>query len=104
MMASSRERSLNRYLWLLLAVMNLGDILASRRAFQLGIGELNPLVETINLEYGIFGVTLFKALWIFVLLLLLPFIRGWIQMLFAITCLIYFAVTLLHLLNLPPLL
>jgi hypothetical protein len=98
------DRHLNRYLWLLLVVTNVVDVLASRRAFEFGIEELNPIVDSVLSAYGIWGIALFKALWLGVLLVLLPHIRGWTRMLLAFACLAYFALTVLHIWNLSPLL
>ena len=99
-----RDEHLNVYLWLLLVATNLVDLLASRRAFAIGIDELNPVVDAILVDQGIWGIGLFKAFWLLVLLLLLPRIQGWTQALLAFACLVYFALTLLHLWHLSPLL
>jgi hypothetical protein len=101
---ATRDRHLNRYLWLLLAVTNAVDVLASRRAFEFGMAELNPFIDSLLASYGIVGVALFKAFWLGALLLLLPHIKGWTQMLLAFACAAYFALTVLHIWNLSPLL
>lgn len=102
--ASPRARHLNRYLWVLLAVTNLVDLLASRRAFALGIGELNPIVDSLFSTYGIASVALFKAFWLVALLILLPYVRGWIQAFFAFACVVYLGLTMLHIAWFSPLL
>ena len=102
--ASPRARHLNRYLWVLLAVTNLVDLLASRRAFALGIGELNPIVDLLFSAYGIASIALFKLFWLVALLVLLPYVRGWTQALFAFACVIYLGLTMLHIAWLSPLL
>lgn len=102
--ASSRERHLNRYLWALLAVTNLVDVLASRRAFGLGIGELNPFIESLLARYGLVGLGMLKLFWISVLLILLPYIRGWLHQLLMLACLVYLALTVVHIARLSPLL
>ena len=101
---AARDRYLNRYLWLLLAVTNLVDVLASRRAFEFGMAELNPVIDSLLSAYGIAGVALFKAFWLGVLFFLLPHIKGWTQILLACACAAYFALTVLHIWNLSPLL
>lgn len=102
--ASPRDKQLNRYLWSLLAVTNLVDLLASRRAFDLGIGELNPIVDWLFSAYGISSVAVFKLFWLTALLVLLPYVRGWTQAFFAFACVIYLGLTLLHIARLSPLL
>jgi len=102
--ASAAEQHLNLYVWWLLVVTNLVDVLVSRRAFDYGVMELNPIIEILYSEYGINGVVLVKAFWIFVLFTSLPYIRGWYQMLFALASLIYLWLAVEHLSNLPRLL
>lgn len=68
------------------------------------IAELNPLVDLILVDFGVPGIAWFKAFWLFVLLLLLPHIKGWTQLLFGFACLAYFALTAIHIWMLPPLL
>lgn len=102
--ASEREEHLNRYLWLFLVVTNAVDVLASRRAFQFGIAELNPIVDLIISYFGIWGLAAFKALWIIMLMPLLPFVRGWTQAMLALACLAYFVLTIGHIWFLSPLL
>jgi Domain of unknown function (DUF5658) len=94
---------LNLYLWALLAVTNLVDVLASRRAFDLGIAELNPLVDSVLFAYGISGIAFLKLFWLAVLLVLLAHIRGWLQAFLAVACLIYLGLTVFHIANLSPL-
>ena len=102
--ASAQEKELNEYLWVLLAVANLVDVLASRRAFQSGTGELNPIVDLILADQGVLGIALFKAFWLVVLWFLLPYMRSWTQKLFVFACLAYFCLTLIHVWYLSPLL
>lgn len=98
------DRHLNVYLWLLLLAANFVDVLASRRAFQIGMSELNPLVDTVLTQNGVWGVVVLKAFWLVVLLPLLPHIRGWTQLLLALACFVYFVLTLLHIWHSSPLL
>ena len=91
-------------MWALLAVTNIVDVLASRRAFDFGMGELNPFVSMLLDEFGILGVALFKAFWLLVLLGLLPYVKGWTQKFFELACVVYLLLTALHLWNLSPLL
>ena len=98
------DRHLNVYLWLLLVAANLVDVLASRRAFQFGVSELNPVVDVVLVDYGVGGVSLLKAFWLLVLFFLLPHMTGWKQALLAVATLVYFALTLLHIWYLSPLL
>ena len=100
----SAERRLNFYLWCLLAVTNVVDVLGTQRAFDLGIGELNPIVE---LFYGMFGmasVVLLKALFLTVLFFMIPYIRGWNRVLFVFACCVYLVLTVAHVAYLSPLL
>ena len=102
--ASERDKELNLYLWAFLVVTNIVDVLASRRAFELGMTELNLLVDLVLADHGILGVVLLKTFWLVVLMFLLPYIRGWTQLLLGLACLAYFAVTVIHIWMLPPLL
>lgn len=110
MSAAARARTahtasgLNRYLWALLLVTNIVDVLASRRAFQFDIAEMNPLLGTVLAAFGLPGLALVKAFWLVVLLLLLSHIRGWTQVLFSAACLTYVALTAVHIWHLSPLL
>lgn len=65
--------------------------------------ELNPVVDAVLVDYGVGGVTLVKAFWLVVLWFLLPHITGWKQALLALASLVYFALTLLHIWFLSPL-
>ena len=98
------DRHLNVYLWLLLAAANLVDVLASRRAFQIGMTELNPVVDAVLVDHGVWGVSVLKAFWLLLLFFLLPYIKGWTQTLLAFASLVYFALTLIHIWFLSPLL
>jgi hypothetical protein len=102
--ASERDKELNLYLWAFLVVTNIVDVLASRRAFELGMTELNLVVDLILADYGILGVALFKSFWLVGLMFLLPYIRGWTQLLLGLVCLAYFALTVVHTWMLSPLL
>ena len=102
--ASQQGRRLNLWLWILLCVTNLVDVLATRRAFDLGIGELNPIVETFFVTYGIGSVAIFKALFLGMLWFTLPWIRSWTRALLGLACAAYFALTLMHIWYLSPLL
>jgi hypothetical protein len=97
------DRHLNVYLWLLLVAANIVDVLASRRAFEIGMVELNPVVDVVLVDFGVGGVSALKAFWLVVLWFLLPHISGWKQALLALASLVYFALTLLHIWFLSPL-
>lgn len=102
--ASASDARLNRYMVLLLAVTNAVDLLASRRAFSFGVAELNPLVDLVISNYGIWTLGLIKAFWIMALAFFIPYIRGWTQALLGLSCIAYLIVTILHVANLSPLL
>jgi hypothetical protein len=102
--ASSSGQRVNLCLWALLAAMNLFDVLATGRAFDIGIGELNPIVDALHAEFGLAGITALKAAFLTLLLFLLPFIRTWTRALFALTCSAYLALTVAHIGFLSPLL
>ena len=93
---SSRLR-LNYFLWVLLVVANITDVLASKHAFERGAIELNPIARLLLEAHGIVGLAVFKALWLVVLLILVRFVKGWIQWLFVFACAVYFALALYHL-------
>ena len=101
---SPQGRRLNLYLWLLLAVANIVDVLATRRAFGLGIGELNPIVALAYAEYGIGAVALLKLPFLVALGLLTPWIRTWTRGLLVLACSVYLALTAAHFWYLSPLL
>ena len=102
--ASAAGWRLNLYLWLLLAVTNVVDFLGTRRAFQLGIEELNPLVAFAYAEFGIGAVAAMKIPFLLLLGCLLPYIRGWTRGLLAAACAVYLALTGAHIWYLSPLL
>jgi hypothetical protein len=102
--ASERDMELNLYLWAFLVVTNMVDVLASRRAFEFGMTELNLVVDLVLAEYGILGIVLLKSFWLVGLMFLLPYIKGWTQLLLGLACLAYFAVTVIHIWMLSPLL
>jgi len=101
---SSQDKRLNLYLWLLLTVTNIVDVLATRRAFEIGIDELNPIVALLYAEYGIGAVAAFKLPFLLLLLFLLPHIRGWTRGLLVLACSAYLALTFAHIWYLSPLL
>lgn len=102
--AAAEDRELNLYLWALLAVTNLVDVLASKRAFDVGLEELNPVAASLLAEYGLLGLALCKAFWLAVLVVSLPYIHGWVQKFLALACGAYLGLTILHIWNLSPLL
>lgn len=102
--ASEREERLNHYLWAFLVVTNVVDVLASRRAFEFGIAEVNPFADLIIANYGIWALALFKAFWILMLLPLLPHVKGWTRVLLALACAVYGVLTIAHIWFLSPLL
>lgn len=97
-------KRLNFYLWLLLAVTNVVDVLGTRRAFDIGIHELNPLVEFFYARYGMVPIALAKAFFLALLYFLIPYIRGWNRALFVFACGVYLALTVTHVWYLSPLL
>ena len=102
--ASERGGRLNLYLWTLLAVTNFADVLGTRRAFEIGIGELNPLVDVLHAAYGVAGIVAPKAFFLMLLFVLLPYVCSWTRALLALTCSIYLGLTLAHIWYLSPLL
>jgi len=97
-------RRLNFYLWLLLAVTNVIDVLGTRRAFSIGIHELNPIVEFFYAQFGMIPIAFAKAVFLVLLYFLIPHIRGWNRALFVFACCVYLALTFAHVWYLSPLL
>jgi hypothetical protein len=95
---------LNLLLWMLLSLTNFVDVLGTARAFDMGIGELNPIVEMAHAAWGMIGVAAPKALFLAMLLFLLPWIRSWTRALFGFATCIYLALTGFHIWYLSPLL
>ena len=87
----------NFLLWLLLLLTNITDVLASRYALARGAVELNPNVAVLLEAHGISGLVLFKGLWLVLLLLLLPYIKGWLQWLYGFVSLAYLLLSAYHL-------
>lgn len=83
-------------LWTILFLTNLIDVLGSWYAFSLGCDELNPLMNLIYESYGMNGITLYKSFWLFVTLLLLRHLKGWIMGLFALCCFMYSGLAAMH--------
>ena len=102
--APGREERLNYFLWAFLVVANAVDVLASGRAFEFGIAEVNPFAELIIANSGIWTLALFKAFWILMLLPLLPHVKGWTRALLALACTVYGVLTIAHVWFLSPLL
>lgn len=101
--ASAQGLRLNRLLWLLLAITNLVDVIGTARAFELGIGELNPIVAMFHNTFGLAGIAAPKLLFLTALLVLLPWIRSWTRIMFAFACSVYLALTVIHIWFLSPL-
>jgi len=101
--ATTAGRRLNFYLWWLLAVTNVVDVLGTQRAFEMGISELNPIVELFYAHFGMISVALVKALFLILLYFLVPYIRGWNRVLFIFACGVYLALTIAHIGYLSPL-
>jgi len=97
-------RRLNFYLWLLLAVTNVIDVLGTRRAFSIGIHELNPIVEFFYAQFGMIPIAFAKAVFLALLYFLIPHIRGWNRALFVFACCVYLVLTFAHVWYLSPLL
>jgi hypothetical protein len=95
---------LNFYLWLLLTVTNVVDVLGTRRAFSIGVHELNPIVEFFYAQFGMISIAFAKAVFLVLLYFLIPYIRGWNRALFVFACCVYLALTVAHVWYLSPLL
>lgn len=102
--ASEQGRRLNLLLWALLVLTNLADVLGTARAFEIGIGELNPIVDMFHAEYGMAGIATPKVFFLTLLYFLLPWVRTWTRALFALACSAYLALTVAHIWYLSPLL
>jgi hypothetical protein len=102
-LASDQGRHLNLYLWVLLVVTNLVDVLGTSRAFEIGIGELNPVVDVVHATFGISGLVTAKVIFLSLLFFLLPYVRTWTRALFAFACSAYLALTVAHIWYLSPL-
>ena len=102
--ATERGWRLNLLLWMLLALSNFVDVLGTARAFEMGIGELNPIVEVIHAAWGMIGVVIPKVVFLTMLFFLLPWIRAWTRLLFGFTAAVYLALTVVHIWYLSPLL
>lgn len=101
---SPRGLRLNHHLWLLLVLTNIIDVIGTGRAFQLGIGELNPIVAAVHGGFGMPGLISLKGLFLGALLYLLPFVRSWTRILFILVCSAYLSLTFAHIWYLLPLL
>lgn len=101
---SPPQRRLNLYLWLLLTATNVVDVLATARAFEIGIGELNPIVAMLYTQFGIGSVVVFKAVFLGLLCFMIPYIRTWTRALLMLACCIYCVLTAAHVWYLMPLL
>jgi hypothetical protein len=94
---------LNLLLWMLLSLTNFVDVLGTARAFELGVGELNPIVAMAHATWGMAGVAMPKVLFLAMLFFLLPWIRNWTRMLFGFATSVYLALTVVHIWYLSPL-
>ena len=90
----------NYLLWLLLVLTNVTDVLASRHALAHGAVELNPLVARLLEAHGINGLMLIKGFWLALLLVLVPYLRGWVQWLYASVSTAYVLLAAYHLYHL----
>jgi hypothetical protein len=86
-----------------LTVTNIVDLLGTRRAFEIGVSELNPIVELFYESFGMISVALVKAVFLTLLFFLIPYIRGWNRVLFVFACCVYLALTFAHIWYLSPL-
>ncbi len=96
MLTAPRLR-INFLLWLLLVLTNVTDVLASRYALAHGAVELNPIVAALLDAHGISGLVLFKGFWLVLLLILLPYIKGWLQWLYGFVSVAYLLLSAYHL-------
>ncbi len=101
--ASEQGRRLNLLLWALLALTNCADVIGTARAFEIGISELNPIVDLFHADFGMAGVIAPKVLFLTMLYFLLPWVRSWTRALFALACSAYVALTMAHVWYLSPL-
>jgi hypothetical protein len=79
----------NVFLWLVLLMTNLIDIMFSYAAFAKGAVEINPTVSIIIRQFGYIGLAFQKGIPIGALLILLPYIRGKLQYLLGFSVLVY---------------
>ena len=88
---------INLLLWLLLVITNVTDVLASKHALAHGAIELNPIVALLLESHGMTGLVVVKGFWMVLLLLLLPYVRGWVQWLYALVVFAYLLLSVYHL-------
>lgn len=100
---SQRDARMNLFLWLLLVATNVIDVLGTGRAFDFGIGELNPIVAGLHAQFGMAGLISFKMFFLSLLFFLLPHVRTWTRALFVAVCSAYVALSVAHVWFLFPL-
>lgn len=103
MSGTDQRRHLNLSLWMLLAATNVIDVLGTGRAFSIGIGELNPLVDMLHTAFGMAGIIGVKLFFLTLLFFLLPWVRSWTRALLTLVCSAYIALTFAHIWYLAPL-
>ncbi|HPV28171.1 MAG TPA: DUF5658 family protein, partial [Deltaproteobacteria bacterium] len=72
------------------------DVAFSCYAFSRGCGELNPVIELVWDKWGVSGLTLLKSIFLFVLLVLLPYVGGWKLKLLILCCSMYACLAIYH--------
>ncbi len=88
--------SLRMTLWTVLYLANVIDVAFSCYAFSRGCGELNPVIELVWDKWGVSGLTLLKSIFLFVLLVLLPYVGGWKLKLLILCCSMYACLAIYH--------
>jgi len=96
MSAAVQGWRLNLSLWLLLAATNVIDVLGTGRAFAIGIGELNPMVDILHATFGMAGIVGVKLFFLTLLFFLLPWVRSWTRALLTFVCSAYIALSFAH--------
>ncbi len=87
---------INYLLWFLLVATNVTDVLASKHALANGAVELNPIVARLLEAHGITGLVVFKGVWLLLVLVLVPYIRGWTQSLYVFVSFAYVLLAAYH--------
>lgn len=89
----------NLFLWLVLFVTNIIDLIATYYAFSLGAVEANPAMDAVIKNFGDIGLAFYKGLMLGGLFIFLPFINKRIQKFLVFTVFVYIVLTISHMIR-----
>jgi hypothetical protein len=90
---------INLFLWTLLLITNVIDLIVSYSLFSHGAVEMNPAMSILCSQFGNISLAFYKGFLLGALFILLPYIKNKLQYLLLSTCSVYIVLVVSHMIR-----